>query len=130
MLLSGILIATVLTVRSGQAQTAKSSQAVEKNRREVTRLGIGRQARVEIKLRDKRKVKGYVSATAEDSFTITDQDIGSTQTIAYADVDGIKKPHSGMKTRTWIILGGIAAAAAIVALTVVRPVVCDGGAGC
>lgn len=129
-LISGILVATVLNVHSTRAQTATSSQAGEGTRAAVARLGVGQKARTEVKLKDKRKVKGYVSAAGADTFTITDQNTGASQTIAYADVDTVKKPHSGMKTSTWIIIGGVAAAALIVGLTVVKPVLCDGGAGC
>jgi hypothetical protein len=124
-LLSGILIATVLNVHSTRAQTGQSSQTAEAARAGVERLGVGKNARTEITLRDKRKLKGYISAAGADSFTLADQKTGASQTIAYADVDSVKKPHHGLKTRSWIIIAGVAAAVVIVGI-IVKPAFCDG----
>jgi len=129
-MLSGILVNAALGVHSTHAQTGQNSQTAEAARAGVERLGVGQNARTEITLNDKKKVKGYVSAAGADSFTIVDHKTGASQTIDYADVVNVKKPGSGLKTRTWIILAGVAAAAVIVGLTVIKPVVCDGGAGC
>ncbi len=107
-----------------------NAQPVEMMRAAAQKLGVGRGARVEAKLRDNTKVKGYVSAAGEDSFIVTDPKTGATQTVAYADVTQVKKPGGGLSTRTWVIIGAAAAAAVIVGVTVVKPVLCDGGAGC
>lgn len=40
----------------------------------------------------------------------------------------MKKPGGGLSTRTWVIIGAAAAAAVIVGVTVIKPVLCDGGA--
>jgi len=119
------LLATVLNVHSARAQAGQSSQPAEAARIGVERLGVGKQARTEITLRDKRKVKGYITTAGADSFTIVDQKTGAPQTIAYADVENVKKPHHGMKTSSWIIIAGVAAAAVIVGI-IVKPAFCDG----
>jgi len=124
-LLSGMLIAAALGVHSTQAQTGQNAQSGEPARTHVARLGVGEKARVEVKLRDNRKVKGYVNAAGVDSFTITDQKTGASQTIAYADVATVKKPGSGLKARTWIIIGAAAAAAIVIGI-IVKPALCDG----
>lgn len=123
--LSGALIAAGLGVHSTHAQTGQTSSTGEAARAGVERLGVGQQARTEITLRDKKKLKGYVSAAGADSFTITDQKTGDSQTIAYADVLTVKRPHSGIKARTWIIIAGAAAAAVIVGI-IIKPALCDG----
>ena len=110
-----------------QAQTVRQLQATEKARASVLKLGVGRTSRVEIKLNDQSKVKGYISDAGQDRFTVTDLQTGSSQTIAYADVADVKKPGGGLSKGTWIIIGGAAAAAAIVGI-IVKPAVCDGGA--
>jgi hypothetical protein len=94
-------------------------------------VGVGRDARVEIKLRDHTKLKGYVGEAAEDSFTLIDAKTSAPRTIPYADVEQLKKPGSGgISTRTWVIIGAAAVAAVVIGVTVIKPVVCDGGAGC
>jgi len=128
--LSGILVSSASVSHSVRAQTMNNTQPVEMMRAAVQKLGVGRGARVEAKLRDNTKVKGYVSAAGEDSFIVTDPKTGATQTVAYADVTQVKKPGGGLSTRTWVIIGAAATAAVIVGVTVIKPVLCDGGAGC
>ena len=112
--------------QSTVAQTVKS-QAAQKARAEVQRFGVGPDARVELKLQDNTKWKGYVSAVAEDSFTITDSKTGTSQTIAFAEVTSVKKQGSGLSTKSLIIIGAVAAGG-IITWIAVKPALCDGGA--
>ena len=84
---------------------------------------------MEVKLRNKTRLKGYVNGSGLDSFTVINSQTGATETVAYADVAEVKK-SGGLKTLTWVILGGAAVAAVVVGVTVIGPAVCDGGAGC
>ena len=125
MLLAGILVTAAVSVHSTHAQSGPSSQTAEAARAGVERLGVGKDAKTEITLRDQRKLKGYVSATGTDSFTFVEKKSGASQTIAYADVVNVKKAHHGLKTSTWIIIAGAAAAAVIVGI-IIKPALCDG----
>ncbi len=127
-MLSGILLSTAFGFQSVRAQTGKDAQLAEKARAGVQKLGVGRDARVEVRLRDNTKLKGSISAAGEDSFTVTDSKTGASQTVAYADVTRVKRPGGGLSTRTWVIIGAAAVAAVIVGVTVIKPVLCDGGA--
>jgi len=110
------------------AQTINNVEAGQV-RAKVQSIGAGPKVRVEVKLRDKTKVKGYVSGSGSDSFTVINSQTGTAETVAYADVAEVKKA-GGLKTLTWVILAGVAVTAVIVGATVIRPAVCDGGAGC
>jgi len=123
----GTLLVTVLGLSTVRAQTARELQATEKARASVLKLGVGRTSRVEVKLRDQSKVKGYVSEAGQDRFTVTDLNSGASQTIAYSEVSDVKKPGSGLSSSTWIIIGAAAAGALVVGLAL-KPAVCDGGA--
>ncbi len=107
----------------GQSATfdAKASEARAKVE------SLGNNARVQVKLRDTTKVKGLISATAPDSFTVTDANTGITNTIAYVQVDEVKKAGGGLSTKGWIIIGA-AAVGAVVTWIIVKPAFCDGGA--
>ena len=48
----------------------------EKVKAGIGKLGTGTDARIEVKLRDKTKLKGYVSESVEDSFVIVDEKTG------------------------------------------------------
>ena len=126
-----MLAAVVMLVASGfqsaQAQTGKDDLLVAKARADVSKRGTGRDARVEIKLRDNSKVKGYISEAGQYSFTVTDSKTGASKTMSYADVAQVKKQSGGLSTRTWVILGAVAAAVVVVGIAV-KPAVCDGGA--
>ena len=128
-MLCAILVSLTYGVRPAVAQATSNAEHTQIRTR-VQSIGAGQNARVEVKLKNSTKVKGYVSGAGPDSFTVVDSKTGSSETIAYADVAQVRKSHSGLKTRTWIILGGLAVAAVIVGLTVIKPVLCDGGAGC
>jgi hypothetical protein len=128
-MLCAILVSLTCGIQPAVAQTTSNAEHT-KIRTRVQSIGVGQNARVEVKLKNSTEVKGYVSGAGPDSFTVVDSKTGSSETVAYADVAQVKKSGSGPKARTWIILGGVAAAAIIVGLTVIRPVLCDGGAGC
>ncbi|MFN2499186.1 MAG: hypothetical protein ABR557_08890 [Pyrinomonadaceae bacterium] len=88
---------------------------------------MGRNARVEVKLQDTTKVKGHISAITPDSFTLTNANSGITNTVAYAEVDEVKKAGGGLSTKGWVIIGA-AAVGAVVTWIIVKPAFCDGGA--
>ena len=123
--LTSILLLTVAFLGTAVAQTS-----VDNARQTVNGIGTGPKAKVEAKLKNKTKVKGTIQTISPDSFTVIDEKTGSAQTVAFADIESVKKPRTGLKPRTWVIIGAAAAAAVIVATTVLYPVLCDGGAGC
>ena len=49
-------------------------------------LGTGPDARIEVRLRDKSKLKGYVSKVGEDSFVIADPKTGTETAVPYPAV--------------------------------------------
>jgi hypothetical protein len=122
-----LLIAASVGFPSAMAQTVKEMRAMEKARATVLGLGVGTTSRVEVKLRDLSKVKGYISKADQDSFTVVEAETGSSKSIAYSDVVEVKKPGGGLSTRTWIIIGGAAATAVVVGI-IAKPAFCDGGA--
>jgi len=107
-----------------RAQTTLAGQA----RVRILKLGTGERARVEVKLRDDTKVKGYVSAAGTDSFTVMDARTGATTVVAYGDVAQVKKSGNGLSTMTKVLIGGAVAAGVIIGWQVVKPALCDGGA--
>ncbi|MEJ7624463.1 MAG: hypothetical protein WKF34_10770 [Pyrinomonadaceae bacterium] len=125
---SGILLSTAFGFQSVHAQTDRDAQLAAKARAEVQKLGVGRDARVEVRMRDNTKLKGSINVVGEHSFSITDSKTGASQTVAYADVTQVKRSGSGLSARTWVVIGAAAVAAAIVAVVVLKPALCDGGA--
>jgi hypothetical protein len=106
---------------------AQSTAEVEKIRARVQVLSASKDSQVEVKFRDKTKVKGYINAVEPVSFTLRDPKDGHVQSITYSEVDSISKASRGISTKTWLIVGGIAAGA-VTTWLIVKPAVCDGGA--
>jgi hypothetical protein len=131
MILSGILFLTAFGFQPAGAQGASEAKrdtgAVEKMRTKVQKIGVGGNARVEIKLRDNGQLKGYINDAGQDSFTVVDSKTGSTRTVSYADTSAVKKAGSGLSAKSLIIIGAAVVGAAITWI-IIKPVLCDGGA--
>ncbi len=130
-MLMGMLVTMATGLRPVNAQSfhdeGTDDPRAAKGRLDVAKLGVGETARIEVKLRDNSRVKGYIGEANEDSFTVVDSKNGSEQRIAYADVQKVNKAGGGFSTRSWIILGA-AVAGAVATWIIVKPALCDGGA--
>jgi hypothetical protein len=130
-LLTGMLV--TIAVGPGPVNAQSTQIAVQddqhdaKVRADVLKLGVGEKARIEVKLRDNSKLKGYLGEASEDSFTVLGSKNSRSQRFAYSEVQKVKKAGSAFSTRSWIILGA-AIAGAVATWIVVKPALCDGGA--
>jgi len=80
----------------------------------IQALGVGKSARVEVKLRNKRKLTGYLNTASEDNFVLSDLKTGDEATVAYADVAQVKGQNLSRGSK--IAIGvGIAVAVAVIA---------------
>ena len=123
------LIITTVTLAFPVQATTQSETEIEKVRAKVRILSspsTSNDAQVEVKFRDKTKVKGHITAVEPVSFTLKSKD-GTSQSIAYSEVESVNKASSGVSTKTWLIIGGVAAGA-VTTWLIVKPAVCDGGA--
>lgn len=68
----------------------KAARFAGKVKKGISKLGTGAEARIEVKLRDKTKLKGYVGEAGEDSFVIVDEKTGATSTVTYSQVKQVK----------------------------------------
>ena len=121
------LIITAVSLALPQHAIAQSNTEIEKVRAKVQILSTSKDSQVEVKFRDKTKVKGYITAVEPVSFTLRDPKGGKSQSIGYSEVDSVSKASGGVSTTTWLIIGGVAAGA-ITTFLIVKPAICDGGA--
>ncbi|MFN0119263.1 MAG: hypothetical protein ACKV2V_02045 [Blastocatellia bacterium] len=121
-LLSLLLIATLAipatAATDASPESAKKEEArfrmTEKVKEGVVKLGTGADARIEVRLRDKTKVKGWISEIGEEHFMVTSAKTGAATRVAYPDVSGVK--GNNLSTGAAIAIG--AAIGAGVALLV------------
>ena len=108
--MSLILVGVLLNLAAGGQALARvpgkdQTQSVEKTKARIVKLGVGEKARAEIKLRDGKTIKGYVSGAGPDDFRFTDRKTGQTTTITYGDVADVKKPGLSKLTKIVIVAG-------------------------
>ena len=120
------VIITVLSFGLPATASAQSTAETEKIRAKVQTLSVSKDSQVQVKFRDRTKVKGYIVSVEPVTFTLSDSKGGTTQSIAYSEVESVSK-SDGVSTKTWLILGGVAAGA-VTTWLIVKPAVCDGGA--
>jgi hypothetical protein len=121
------LIMTALNLALPSQAAAQSNTNTEKVRASVMTLSASPDSKVEVKFVDKTKIKGSITSVGPASFNLRDSKTGTSQSIAYSEVDSVSKSSGGVSTKTWLIIGGIAAGA-VTTWLVVKPAVCDGGA--
>jgi ribosomal protein S28E/S33 len=82
------LLASVTCVSQARVSSDESKQVrlAGKVKKEIARLGVGPDARVEVKLYDGTKVKGYVSEIADEYFVVTDAKTGAATRVVYPQV--------------------------------------------
>ena len=121
-LLAFTLIGHRQVVASSKAE--KDARYTEKVKAGILKLGVGEQARVTIKMRDKTKLVGYISEVRDDHFVVTDTNSSSTVTIPYTDVSVVK--GNNLSTGAKVAIGVGIAVAVIIILYSVRGAFCDG----
>ena len=95
----GVLLISLTTPvpSSAQSPTENDPRQADEIKAKVTRLGMGIQARVEVKLKNNTKLKGYIGQISEDGFALVDPKHGTVTPIPYAQVEQIKNTnHSGL----------------------------------
>ena len=91
MIVAGLVLTTI-SVRPVVASTnaEKEARFASKVKAGIEKVGSGPDTRVEVKLRDKTRVKGFVSEIGESDFVVTDAKTGASNKIAYANVAQVK----------------------------------------
>lgn len=79
-------------IRLNVANASQPDAAAEKVKASVAKRGTGPKAKVNVKLKDKTKLKGYITQAGSDSFVLSDSETGQPRTLSYADVAEVKKP--------------------------------------
>ncbi|MCI0391267.1 MAG: hypothetical protein MOB07_21205 [Acidobacteria bacterium] len=88
-----ILMLSYSPAAAAGSKAEKEAQRTDKVKAGISRLGVGNEARVTARLRDGRKVAGYIKETGEDSFVIADLKTGVSTSVPYPDVAQVKGRH-------------------------------------
>jgi hypothetical protein len=123
---SCLLIISVTSQQPAYAgsQPDKDTRFAEKIKSAIVQLGTGQLSLVNIKLRDKTELSGYVSEIGDNSFVVTHVKSAANTTVAYPNVVQVK--GNNLSTRTKIIITAAIIAGVAITLYIVRGAFCDG----
>lgn len=93
--LSFVLIGLLLnsafnSIANAKTNTEKEAKFATKVKTEIAKLGVGKDARIKVILRDKTNLKGYVSETNEAHFVVVNEKNGTAIPVAYSKVKQVE----------------------------------------
>lgn len=91
MLLAILLINLVVmpSVFANDTKTEKEAKFAEKVKTEIAKLGVGTDSKVQVKLKDGTKLKGYISEINDEGFILTDAN-GKSTPVPYSKAKQVK----------------------------------------
>jgi hypothetical protein len=101
------LVLTAVSVRpvAAASNAEKQLRFAGKVKSGIAKVGSGLETRVELKLRDKTRLKGYISEIGENEFVVTDAKTGASNRVAYTDVAQVKGNNLGTGAKIAIGVG-------------------------
>ena len=103
-----MLSLTLIPAVSAQNESRPDAAQQAKLKAKLAKIGTGKQAKVEVTLRDSSKQSGFVSQLKEESIILTDAKTGATTELSFANIADAKK--RGISTGAKIALIGLGAA--------------------
>lgn len=108
--------AIVLATLGPAARAQSSLNAETKAKAEVVNRLNKKETRVKVKLHNGSEVKGRITQSSDNSFTLTDEKTGNRNDIAYADVVNVEGRGMSKKKKMFIAIGaGVVVFAALTA---------------
>ncbi len=111
-----VLLVNVIGLSFAYSQEDKQVRASEKVKENVRKLGVGEAARIEVRLLDGRKIKGYIREISEDSFVVMDAETGAAATVDYPQVKKIKGRNQLTAAKVGLVIVKGVAVVAVVAV--------------
>lgn len=113
-----LLHLTLVLTAFAETRSDKETRAAAKVKTNITKLGTGSDALVEVKLRDGTKVKGYVSEINDSTFIVVNDDTATSTEVPYSNAKQVK--GNNLSTGKKIAIGvAIGVAVFVVAVVVI-----------
>ncbi len=117
LMLAVLLFTTAnLNIAYARSNEERDARLAAKVKEGVSKLGVGKEAQVEVKMRNKTKLNGYISEAGEDSFVVINAKTGESNTVTYPSVKQIKGNNHSLGVK--IAIGVAIVAAVFVALII------------
>ncbi|MGI8555100.1 MAG: hypothetical protein ACR2LT_01935 [Pyrinomonadaceae bacterium] len=110
------LALTILVINLSLGATAfadtkedKAAKFAEKVKMNITKLGTGKNAKIEVKLKNGTKLKGYIGQINENNFVIVDEKTGVATEVPYPNAKKVKGNNLSNGAKIAIAVGILAA---------------------
>lgn len=104
LLLQTFAVMPSAAVAAGKKQAAGDAGLTEQVKVKVARLGVGDKARVTVRLKDGKKLKGYISQAKDEEFVVRDRKTDTPSVVLYRDVERVDS-NRGHSTARNIAIG-------------------------
>jgi hypothetical protein len=106
-----MFILVVTLPHGSNAQTITDTRA-DRARETAARIGSGNRSKIEVKLRDGRRLKGSIETISDDSVTLIQDGSRTPATISFSDIDELKRRRGGISSGAivGIVAAGVGAA--------------------
>jgi small nuclear ribonucleoprotein (snRNP)-like protein len=108
-IISFLALAIVLSTFGPAARAQSTLNSETKAKTEVVDRLNKKETRVKVKLRNGSEMKGRITQSSDNSFTLSDEKTGNKSDIAYADVVNVEGRGMSKKKKTFIAIGAGAA---------------------
>ena len=105
-LVINLSLSSVAFAETKEEKEAKFADNVKIN---VVKLGTGKEARVEVKLKDGTKIKGYISEINDNGFVVVNDKTGTSTEIPYPQAKQVKGNNLSTGVKIAIAVGIIVA---------------------
>ena len=114
-----ILLLNAVSINSVYAGSKEEKEVrfAARVKENVSKLGIGKEARIAVKLRDKTKIKGYVSQVNENSFVVVEDNTNLATEVPYRNAKQVKGNNLSSGVTVVLVIAIVLAIAAIVGAT-------------
>jgi hypothetical protein len=117
----GLLLSLLLFTPVTALPQQQERQFAGDVRAAVARLGTGASARVEVRLRDKTKIKGYVSGADENGFVVVSEKTGVATQVMYPQVGKVKGNNLSTGEKILLVWFVVAMTATIIGMATKKP---------
>lgn len=120
-LLIGLILNSVFYVSAAngavvEPDSAKEAKMAAKLKTELTKIGVGQESKLEVKLNDGTKISGYLSEINEEDFVVVAQNDDPTR-IRYRDVRNARGRHRHHKFALTTSILGLVLGVLLIALS-------------
>ena len=113
-----LLLVAMLVLNTEAVSQPTQVSRPDQIKAEVQKRGVNHKSQVRVSLVAGTEVKGFISKIEDTSFEVTDKNSRQATSIAYADVEKIKKSGLSKGTKVGVGLGvGVVIAVVVFALT-------------